>query len=152
MEFIYQLLPENILYALGWMVVHSFWQAFIAALLLSAYLLGWQKTDSRKRYIAGNTALASILVAAVVTFFILLKNHSPAFEQGDAVFSYEGRLLGWVLEERPSSAFSEYFNENMPLIVTVWLVGLVFFLLKMVGGLIYIQRLKHRYVTPLSRP
>ena len=39
----------------------------------------------------------------------------------------------------------------MPLIVTVWLVGMVFFLLKMVGGLLYLQRLRHRYLTPLPR-
>ena len=151
MDFIYQLLPENILYALGWTVVHSLWQAFVAALLLSAYLLGWQKADVRKRYIAGNVALASILLAAVVTFTILLENSSPVLEREDAIFSDNGQLLGWMLIERSPSVFSEYFNENMPLIVTFWLVGLVFFLLKMVGGLIYIQRLRHRYVTPLPR-
>ena len=35
-----------------------------------------------------------------------------------------------------ASFFETYFNQNMPLIVTVWLVGMVFFMLKMVGGLL----------------
>ena len=151
MDFINQLIPENILYALGWTVVHSLWQSFIVALLLSAYLLALQKTNARMRYIAGNVALAAILAAAITTFFIMLKKTAIAPELASSVIAFDGLVTVNIFEEAQAVGFSEYFNENMPLIVTVWLVGMFFFLLKMLGGLLYLQRLRHRYLTPLPR-
>ena len=44
----------------------------------------------------------------------------------------------------------EYFNEHLPLIVTLWLMGMVFFLLRLLGGLIFIQELKIQQHQPLS--
>jgi bla regulator protein blaR1 len=144
MDFINQFLPENILYALGWTVVHSLWQSFIVALLLSAYFLAWQKTNARIRYLAGNVALATILVAAVVTFFIMLEKMAVEPELASSMVLLDEMITVNIFEDVQAAGFSEYFNQNMPLIVTVWLVGMVFFLLKMVGGLLYLQRLRHR--------
>ncbi len=150
MEFINQFLPTEILHALGWMVVHSLWQAFAIALLLAAYLLAWQKTNARKRYAAGNAALITSLLLAVGTFVFYLKNGIA--DVGQPVYSEEGGLLGrYFIENTEPSFFDSYFSENMPLIVTVWLVGLVIFFLKMLGGLLYIQRLKTRMASPLPK-
>ena len=44
----------------------------------------------------------------------------------------------------------EYFNEHLPLIVTLWLMGMVFFLFRLLGGLIFIQELKIQQHQPLS--
>jgi hypothetical protein len=150
MDFITNILPEKTLYALGWTVVHSLWQAFAVALLLAAYLLAWQKKDAHRRYVASNIALGAILSMAIVTFLILVKTPEaePAFT--GHVFGENGEAMGVYFFEEPPSIFQRYFDENMPAIVTVWLLGLVFFLLKMIGGLLYIQRLKHRYTLELS--
>ena len=150
MNFITNILPEKTLYALGWTVVHSLWQAFAVALLLAAYLLAWQKKDAHRRYVASNIALGAILLMAIVTFLILVKTPEaePAFT--GHVFGENGEAMGVYFLEGPPSIFQRYFDENMPAIVTVWLLGLVFFLLKMIGGLLYIQRLKHRYTLELS--
>jgi beta-lactamase regulating signal transducer with metallopeptidase domain len=66
------------------------------------------------------------------------------------VWSDSGELLGHAYLEKPLHPVVQYFNEHLPLIVAVWLAGMVFFLLKMVGGLLYIQRLRSRYVWPMS--
>ncbi|MBI5916978.1 MAG: M48 family metalloprotease [Bacteroidetes bacterium] len=151
MDFINQFLPENILYALGWTVVHSLWQAFAVALLLAAYLLGWQKMDARKRYLAGYLALASTLLLAAVTFVFYFGKSQTAPGLIGGLAAADGTAFGQSFVEGRPSFFSEYFNENMPLIVTVWALGLVFFMLKMLGGLLYIQRLRQRYASPMPR-
>lgn len=151
MDFINQILPIEILHALGWTVIHSLWQAFAIALLLAAYLLAFQKTDARKRYFAGNMALGSILLLASATFVFYLKKEKKALG-GTEIWGEEGLLLGQYFPEKEHSYFSEYFSQHMPLIVTVWLLGMVFFMLKMLGGLLYIQRLKTRMTAPLPAP
>ena len=43
-----------------------------------------------------------------------------------------------------------YFDRNLPLLVVAWLLGLLAMSLRMLGGLIYVQRLRHYRVRPLS--
>lgn len=149
MEIIHQILPTNILHPLGWAVIHSLWQSFAVALLLAAYLLAWQKTDARKRYIAGNIALTSILLLSVATFVYYLRKNQTGEVLGGEVWSDDGILLGHIAFEDNSSFFGQYFSDHMPLIVTVWGLGMVFFMLKMLGGLLFVQQLKTRMTQPL---
>ncbi|MBK8562294.1 MAG: M48 family metalloprotease [Saprospiraceae bacterium] len=151
MDFIHQLLPNDILQALGWTVLHSLWQAFAVALLLAAYLLAWQKTDARKRYAAGNVALGSILLLALGTFVFYLNKSQAEPELAGEIWSDDGELLGRYFIEDTPSFFSEYFTEHMPLIVSVWCIGFVFFMLKLMGGLLYVQQLRTRMTSPLQR-
>ncbi|MCC6724009.1 MAG: M48 family metalloprotease [Saprospiraceae bacterium] len=150
MDFIHQLLPNDILQALGWTVLHSLWQAFAVALLLAAYLLAWQKTDARKRYAAGNVALGSILLLALGTFGFYLNKSQAEPELAGEIWNDDGELLGRYFMETSTGFFSEYFTPHLPLIVTVWCIGLVFFMLKLMGGLLYIQQLKTRMTSPLT--
>lgn len=149
MNIIYEFLPENILNALGWTVLHSLWQAFLAALLLAAYLLVWQKTDARRRYLAGCVAMGGTLLFSLITFFIVLGNGETGSALASEVLSDNGEVLGHYFIESSPSAFMDYFNENMPLIVTAWLMGMVFFFLRTLGGLLYIQRLKTRHLSSI---
>ncbi len=151
MNIIYDFLPEHILNALGWTVLHSLWQAFLIALLLAAYLLVWQKTDARRRYLAGCVAMGSTLLFSIITFFVLLENGDAGSILVSEVVSAEGEVPGHYFIENDPLAFAGYFNENMPLIVAAWLMGMVFFLLKTLGGLLYIQRLKTRHLSDVPR-
>lgn len=149
MDFIHQLLPNDILQALGWTVLHSLWQAFAVAMLLAAYLLAWQKADPKKRYAAGNMALGSILLLAFGTFVFYLNKGQAEPELAGEIWNEEGELLGRYFMEGNLGFFGEYFTPHLPLIVSVWCVGLVFFMLKLMGGLLYIQQLKTRMTSPL---
>ncbi|MEO1258939.1 MAG: M56 family metallopeptidase [Bacteroidota bacterium] len=151
MEFIYNLIPENILNALGWTVLHSLWQAFIVALLLAAYLLFWQKTNAQKRYWAGCTAMGCTLLFSVVTFFVLLKDQEAAGGLASELINTQGHFSGQLILADPTTPFADYFNNNMPLIVSAWLLGMVFFMLKTMGSLLYIQRLKTRHLNTVPQ-
>ncbi|HFA50409.1 MAG TPA: hypothetical protein ENJ95_15455 [Bacteroidetes bacterium] len=143
MELIQQLFPENILQALGWTVLHSLWQAFIVALVLAAYLLGTKGQDARKRYLAGCSAMGAAFFFSVLTFFILLKNS----EVPGGITPVAGAAGGQAAVSQINNSFFPYFNKNMPLIVALWLLGMAVFLLKMLGGLLYIQQLKSRHLS-----
>ena len=47
------------------------------------------------------------------------------------------------------NSFLAYFETHLPLIVSIWLTGVLFFTLRMIGGLTYLQVLRHRHVQPL---
>lgn len=149
MDFINQILPTEILQAIGWTVLHSLWQAFAVALLLAAYLLALQKTDSRKRYLAGNMALAGVLLLAFATFSFYLRKAQNGVLVSE-VWGDDGTVLGQYYLETPSY-FADYFAQHIPLIVTVWLLGMVGFLLRMLGGLLYVQQLKNRMTAQLPQ-
>ena len=149
MEIIYNILPENILNALGWTVLHSLWQAFVVALLLAAYLLIGQQENAKKRYWASCAAMGTTLLLSVITFFVLLEKNEVTAALSNKVLSANGLAFGQYSIETQQATFAAYFDKNMPLIVTVWLMGMLFFLLKTLGGLLYIQRLKTRHLSPV---
>jgi beta-lactamase regulating signal transducer with metallopeptidase domain len=143
MEIIDYILPDHMLHALGWTVIHSLWQGLFAAFLLGLYLHQRPKDDARRRYWAGFLAMGATLAAAVITFFLLLE--SP--DAGLAFFA-EGTATGMpALGTDGSFTFAERLNENMPLVVLAWFIGMAFFLLRMMGGLLYVQRLKSRHLS-----
>ena len=153
MEFIQYSISEDILYALGWTVVHSLWQGMLIALVMALISLGLQKHAARLRYLISNAGLFSVLAIAVITFFQLYSgtNNGGAEEiiiiagQSTVEATAETTLLQKIM-----LPFSGYFNEHLPLIVSVWLIGMVFFMLRLIGGLAYVQHLKSRHVYALG--
>ena len=52
--------------------------------------------------------------------------------------------------KRALQAGLRYFDTHMPLLVVAWLLGLLAMSLRMLGGLLYVQRLRRYRVRPLS--
>lgn len=152
MEFINQFISDEIIQALGWAVLHSLWQAFAVALLLALAMLGLQKHTAQVRYTAAYVALIIAFGLTIVTFYKIYNNTIYHFSGDVNIFLEEdGRFSVYV----PSTSiqflqrFSDYFNEHIPLIVTVWFIGVAFFILRLLGGLAYIQHLKTAYTSPI---
>lgn len=146
---IHSLLSEKLLYALGWTVLHSLWQAFVIGLVLALLLVFLQKRSARFRYLLSGFAMLTVLVWSMFTFWDLFQSEAFLMEEM-AFFSassleQEGSLLQILYQN-----FSEYFNSHLPLIVTFWFIGVAFFMLRMLGGLAYIQHLKNTHNQPLS--
>ncbi|MCB0588014.1 MAG: M56 family metallopeptidase, partial [Phaeodactylibacter sp.] len=152
---VYSLLTGEVGYALGWTVVHSLWQAMLIALLLAVVLIGLQRRSANVRYLLANLSMLAILLASVVTFFIY---YQPVAESSGAGSIGEGpsgpaefggeeaaSALGMALEGAEA-----YFEEHLPLILCIWLLGVAFFVLRLLGGIAYVQHLKHYKVAPLA--
>ncbi len=156
MNFLYQLFSEDLIYALGWTVLHSLWQALAIGLLMAVFMIFLQNKAAKLRYEVAAMSLFLVFVAALTTFLVYydtaqtaadftsmtLMEHPASAENATAVTPLANGAASKV------EIFVHYFNQHLPLIVLVWLLGACFFLFRLMGGLAYIQRLKYQKNQP----
>ncbi|SFQ74151.1 M56 family metallopeptidase [Hymenobacter arizonensis] len=65
-------------------------------------------------------------------------------DQSGARETSEAAAMSWL------TAGLRYFDQHLPLLVVAWLLGLLAMSLRMLGGLLYVQRLRRYRVRPLS--
>lgn len=185
MENLFSNLSFSLQYALGWMVIHSLWQAVLIALATGVIMLILRKKSAKLRYLVANIALFSLLICAFSTFVyyyqserkaqleafqglkinpentaenlsthnILTVNQTPdphaAGKIQTVTVSKEGtetRSFGML----STDIFKEYFNKNIPLIVTLWILGMALFLLKLLSGISYTYVVRSRHNFPVD--
>ncbi len=153
----------NLNHALGWTLVHSLWQAFAIAIITGIALIFLQKKSSKIRYYTANLGLFSVSIAALLTFSLY---YDFSKEAGEIIFIQDSSSvlkpitnLEEVSNETQSTNFERglswkgmknYCNNNMYLIVTLWFIGVVFFLLKLLGSISYVYYLKNRLNFPVE--
>ncbi|TFG88081.1 MAG: M56 family metallopeptidase, partial [Hyphomicrobiales bacterium] len=157
------ILPQAMVEALGWTLFHSLWQGALAALAFAVILYFSRRASARARYGLGLAVLALMLLVSVLTFW----NHYQAAGPGavapraattSAVPAPAAVMTARAANSEPSpsqrvvSFFSDYFSRHLPLIVTLWLLGVLFLALRFSGGMLYLQRLKYRQNRPLPPP
>ncbi len=156
--------PASIACALGWMVVHSLWQATLIAVLAGAALILLHRKTAKFRYLFANMALVAMLAAAIVTFGSYYQTaRQPAKvvflpdekAEKTAIFSdqkiadvtafentyFDKNTVSWA-------GLSDYLNRNIYFIVLVWAMGAVLFMFRLLGGISYIYYLKNRLNFP----
>jgi beta-lactamase regulating signal transducer with metallopeptidase domain len=159
------ILPQQTVEALGWTLFHSLWQGALAALGFAVILYFTRRTSSRMRYGLGLAVLALMLLVSVLTF----RNHYIA-PGSDAAVLMPGTSGSATIavpvngatgpatkkealsSQRVVAFFSDYFSRHLPLIVTFWLLGVLFLTLRFTGGILYLQRLKYKQSRPLPPP
>jgi beta-lactamase regulating signal transducer with metallopeptidase domain len=157
----FTIFSDNLDYALGWMVVHSLWQATLIAILSGIILIALRKKAAKVRYIVANISLVLVLVAAIVTFFLhydfsptptnIVSNTTLNVVEGDnipLITNLSDNTEGVQKGIFNISTFKSYFNQHLPLILTVWILGVALFLLRLLGSVSYIYYLKNRMNFP----
>jgi beta-lactamase regulating signal transducer with metallopeptidase domain len=153
MEALQHLLSDQATYALGWTALHSIWQGLLVALLMGVLLVGLPRQTSQTRYLLGNIAMLAVLLLSVITFIELYGYaRHQAGTQGSYIIVGQAGAGG---TSRPFltlfySQFTQYFDQHLPLIVLLWLTGFTFFLLKLFGGLAYVQYLKIHHTVAIG--
>lgn len=137
-------IPDALAQALGWTLVHSLWQATLIALVLM--LLLPRLRSPQARYRAAYGALLTVLMAAVGTF---VWSYSPTDTVGATVDDTDFNLMNSsdlmpdvAANALAFPALSQWLETHYPVVVTLWLVGFGLFLLRLGGGLFYINRLR----------
>ncbi|MCP3932360.1 MAG: M56 family metallopeptidase [Bacteroidetes bacterium] len=154
MNVLERFLTEEIMYALGWTVVHSFWQAMLIALIMAVAMVALQKKSAQLRYVLANASLLLVFLLAIFTFFSLYYSGGDKTMQEITLVAANTAIENKDAAQISFSTFFQsgidYFNTHLPLIVAVWFLGLAFFSLRMLGGLAYVQHLKRQRNAPLS--
>lgn len=165
MNFIHEFLSERILQSLGWTFIHSLWQGAIVALILGFMLTLFKKHAASVRYTLAVLSLAALFILSVMTFVRYFTsipgNGNPAVAgtipvPGEALIISGGSNTTTLNEAAPITngvtglfeKLTGYFTLQFPLVVSLWFLGMVLFLVKMVGGLIYSERIRFVGITP----
>ena len=166
MDIVYSFISREIVEALGWTLFHSLWQGALVAILFGLLLLALPKFSAHTRYIISMVALFIVLGLSVTTFVRtyryavekeklreqVVANPGAALEQFKATLAEAGKtninstidskwMLKWVI-------FKTYFQRQFPLIVLIWMLGMLVLMLRFMGGLIYANRMKYRGIFP----
>lgn len=166
MEFLRNVFSETLIEAFGWTLFHSVWQATIVAIILLIILSFFKKKSAQNRYILSYTALIAILVWSTATFIPSYKYALEKQKTKDLLIENPEQIKELVknslmqVEENNSTVnsksvvkkakFRGFMQRNYPVIFGLWFLGVFIFLLKMIGGLFYINRLKYKFTTRLN--
>ncbi|MBI5729840.1 MAG: M48 family metalloprotease [Ignavibacteriales bacterium] len=160
MNFIYNFIPEELIKAIGWTIFHSLWQGAMIAVLLSGVLLVTGKKGAQLRYNFSFAALVLMFLFSLATF---TQVYDPSGKTASSDF---GIISGSTLPSQSSTDVTStgvsgtnlnfvkvieyYFSQNVSAIVTLWLLGFIFFSMRFIGGVLYVQRLKTVGINPLN--
>lgn len=130
--------------ALGWALIHSFWQGALLAILLFLTLAllpeHWSKTRYRVSVIA---QLAMFLLWCGTLFFYLLRAPSGSIPLGFS--SSQAVVAGGAVESyRAWSGVMDLIALRLDWIVGLWALGVALASMRMVGGFLQVQRLRAR--------
>lgn len=154
-------------YALGWTLLHTLWQAVLVALFIRLLWLGVSQRRARARYGLTLSALSLILAMAIATFAYYYRSYQPmTFENPASAllampFPEETSLprLDWDSEgitanpeapEMSALTAAIYAVEGyLPWLVAAWLLGTIIMGLRLAGGWWQLQRLSNKGIAPL---
>lgn len=160
MENIISNIPENLSYAIGFTLLSSLWQAVVVVSILLLVVQIFPRMASRLKYLIYNGSLLMISAISIRTF--IEKFNGPLqTKQYLLVKSGAGKKLISGNNELITNADIGSFNylgfwnelrtflfENIELIVLLWITGLALYSIKLIGGIIYSNRLKTKDVYP----
>ena len=162
-----QLFSPQMVQALGWTLVHTLWQGALFALLTGILLVALRKFSAQARYVVTVGMLAVFFITVLFTFGrqyekplgpVQISESSrgvaPAEEVdlrtvlADQITKAQGASEQALSEspppvERFQQRMVRYFDQHLPLIVTLWLMGVLILQLRFLGQLAFIQRLKN---------
>lgn len=144
MNWLYDFLSENFVHALGWTVLHSLWQGLIIGLILSLILMNSQAKTAEIRYRISFGALLLMLISSIGTFLFLWQKPTEIRNPISDIDILRGPISVDRLLETPTffENIQWFFNENAPIIVLMWGLGVIFFSIRLIGGLVFIQELR----------
>lgn len=162
MNFLQQIFSEQMIYSLGWTLIHSLWQGALIGFLLAVIMIFMHRYTARLRYFIHSISLFLLAGLAIVTFIGAYTSYeAPVVNNTDESISYPtGMIIDYELlkdgtqEEAYIITLLEdiaaYCRNNMPLFVMIWLLGLLASLLRFLGGYALVRRYRSHRVRPVG--
>ncbi len=137
--------------ALGWTIIHSFWQLTALAIVLFAVIKVYNGASSQWKYTAGIVALGFAVIISTITFIVVFQSLGapPVIPAGTVEAAITGSSTSpdaaslWLL-------FKRLADRHMQFVVFLWVTGVVFLIGRMAGGLLYNRRLKTKSLSLAS--
>lgn len=155
MNFINNILPEKIIYSLGWTMVHSIWQGALIALLLFAFITLIKSSSAVKAKVSV-IALGLMVVSFLTTFSVELAsfNNNKIVPENAVVLNNASQLeTNSKTLNNPTDSSSPVVNvvneiknvlaENVSLLAMIWFAGFIIFTARFFGGFYITKKLKY---------
>ncbi len=147
-------IPDTILRAVCWSLLHSLWQGLIFAVVSGVIMVLTKKAPSTLRYNLLCGLMALFLVASGYTFYRQLQVPVAAASIVNKVNTVTGlkETVGTpVITTQPSTnalqtgidSLVQYFNAHASLVVVIWFIIFLARFVKVLSGLVYAQRIRH---------
>ncbi|MBU0475488.1 MAG: M48 family metalloprotease [Bacteroidetes bacterium] len=162
----FNLFSETAFTTLGWTLVHSIWQGFVIALLLMFLLSLINKRNSQVRSLLSYSALLVLVALSIRTYsdmrtdnvnIVETSTKSELLINSSHEVQRENSSIPLASLDFKSISFEylitikSFISANMKTIVFLWFLGIFALSIKLLGGLLYAQRLKKREVYPVSQ-
>lgn len=163
---ILNLFPHETVNIIGWTIIHSLWQGLLISLILALVLIFVGKDNQRIRTLISYSALIIIFTISIRTYIILENENtensnievvSEKLHNNVALINISKVLDSTVITAEQNSIYEKYISstssllsENIQFIVFFWFVGVLLLSIRLLGGVIYTQRLKSREVIPVN--
>ncbi len=153
MNFTQSIFSSDLLTSFGWTILHSIWIGGIIFMFAWVLLYLLRNSKANYRYTIAVGSLLTFLLAVIIAFFKIYSLQSIQYNLnipiGENFILISNNLLDASNLSKFTDKFSlsgieNYVNQNIPLMVVIWLLGLLFFSFRFLGGLIYTYRLRSR--------
>jgi bla regulator protein blaR1 len=153
MNFIQGILPDRIIDAFGWTILHSLWQGLIIGILLFLFLYFYRNHNSEIRYNLSVFSLVMIFGLSVLTFIFFFKD---AVQTGNVTKhgilipdNYNGRIMTWTNSDVFSTgiisliqSITNAISGRFPFLITLWLIGVFLISAYMTGGIYMTHKIR----------
>ncbi|MCD4834904.1 MAG: M48 family metalloprotease [Bacteroidales bacterium] len=162
MSILSDLLSDKVITALGWNIFHILWQGVIIALVLSVVLRFLKGKSAQIRYLI---SLVSLFLMLGLSIFNFTNNYddnlSKTINTGSLYQPESSNVLLIDLNNTEINATSkevlakfknrlENIDKYFPLIVNIWIIGMLIFIVKFILSYLYTNRLKKIKITSIS--
>ena len=144
----FQFISEETLHAISWTVLHSLWQGLLIALIFSLVYFNLKNKSARFKYHLSFASLLAITFSAVATFIYLSNNTDAASVTNvtvpTAVVSSADHYQ-LAAQETQADWFESsiaFLDSHSSWVVGLWFVGLMFFLVRMLHGLYFVNQIR----------
>jgi beta-lactamase regulating signal transducer with metallopeptidase domain len=150
-----KILPDSIIYSLGWTIIHSLWQGALIALLLFSFFTLVKSSSTLKAKVSV-IAFGLMVVSFIITFsieFATYNGETTVSVLQSEVIRTEPAEGGQILPVNTSGEqnlpvfeqavqIKNILVENISLLAMFWFAGLIIFTFQLFGGLYLTRKLK----------
>jgi len=146
MKTIYYLIPESVISALGWTLVHSVWQGVVLAIFAFAGFFILSKKSATARYNLGIILLGLQVIFSAATYFYYYLT-TPVRSSQPLTTSLTAVARSWQASSYNLSISAKvqiWLNSHLFELVVCWLIGTGLLMLRFAGAWIYTEYLRSK--------
>jgi len=143
-------ISDGTMKAICWTLIHSLWIGMIIALITGLVITLTRKSGADLRYRLLCGILVLFVLSVSFTFYLQMKpvNIAALHVDNARVFTYHAKgVVADRVNATPNlnlfNSMEAFLNQNIVMIFMIWLLFFILKSLKMMGGLLYIQRIRN---------